>query len=136
MQKLFTPEQQDILRANPYTLSVNDRLIKFTVEFKRFILDEIAKPGVTQKKAFEKAGYDIDILGHHRVYGTVKAIRKEAASPKGLHETGPSKDRLAKADLSKKRTETSIQELQKEVVKLQQEVRFLKKILQLPAKGS
>ena len=134
MANLFTKEQQEILRANPYTLSVNDRNIKYTVEFKRFLLNEISKPGVTHKQAFRNAGYDPDILGHNRVVGTVKKLRKEAASSKGLHETGPSKDRLAMQDLSRKRTDTAIRELQRELVRTQQELEFIKKILQLPPK--
>ena len=128
---LFTIEQQEILRANPYTLSVNDRQIRYTVEFKRYLLNETAKPGVTDKQAFIKAGYDPEILGQYRIRSTVKSVREEAASPRGLHETGPSKDKLAKEDLSKKNTEKAIKELQDEVVKLQQQVEFLKKILQM-----
>lgn len=132
MANLFTPEQQAILRMNPYTLSVSDRQIKFTVEFKRFLLNELSKPDITQKQAFRNAGYDPDIIGKSRMQGIIKNVRNEAASPKGLHETGISKDKLAQMDLSKKRTDTSIKALQDEVIKLQQEVRFLKKILQLP----
>ena len=52
MANLFTNEQQEILRANPYTLSVNDRHIKFTIPFKRFLMNEYSKPGVTLKQAF------------------------------------------------------------------------------------
>jgi hypothetical protein len=134
MANLFTPEQQEILRANPYTLSVNDRQIRFTIEFKRFLLNEIEKPGITHKQAFRNAGYDPDILGHSRVQSIILHLRRQAASPGGLRETGPSRDRLAKEDLSKKRTETAIRELQKELLKTQQELAFLKKILQLPPK--
>ena len=136
MAKQFTKVEQEILRANPFTLDVNERYIKFTVDFKRFLLNEISKPGVTHKQAFRNAGYDPDILGQNRVVNTVKAIRREAASPKGIHDTGPSRDRLARQDLSKKRYETAIKELQQELVKTQQELEFIKKILQLPSKDA
>ena len=132
MPKLFTEEEQAILRANPYTLCVSADKIKYTIEFKRFILNEVQKPGVTHTRAFRNAGYDPDILGEGRIRASVKAFRREAASPKGLHETGPSKDTLAKKDLEKKHTKTAIKDLQHEVIKLQQEIEFLKKILQLP----
>lgn len=132
MAKLFTKEEQESLRANPYTLSVNDRQIKFTLEFKRYLLNEISKPGVTHKMAFRKVGYDPDVLGVTRIESLISKIRKQAASPKGLHETGPSRSRLAEKDLSKKRTDAAIRELQRELLKTQQELAFLKKILQLP----
>lgn len=132
MAYLFTKEQQEELRLNPYTLSVNDRQIKFTVEFKRYLLNEISKPGVTHKMAFRKAGYDPDVFGVRRIESIVTTTRRQAASPKGLHETGRSKSRLGEKDLSKKRTDAAIRELQRELMKTQQELAFLKKILQLP----
>lgn len=131
MANLFTPEQQDELRANPYTLSVNDRQIKFTVAFKRYLLNEYSKPGITLKKAFRNAGYDPDVLGPYRIRSIINRIRKEAASPEGLREK-VQKSRLAEQDLTRKRQETAIRELQRELVKTQQELAFLKKILQLP----
>ena len=117
---------------NPYTLSVTDKQIKFTIEFKRFLLDELAKPGVSYKQAFRNAGYDPNILGRSRILSVVCSVRKEAASPKGLRETGPSKVRLAEQDLSKRQMRASIKELQNELVRTQQELEFVKKILQLP----
>ena len=118
MANLFTKEEQEILRANPYTLSVNDRQIKFTVEFKRYLLNEIAKPGVTHKMAFRKLGYDPEMLGAHRVDTIVRSARKQAASPEG--------------PLSPEVIDTRLRDLQKELLKTQQELAFLKKILQLP----
>ena len=132
MSNLFTNEQQEMLRANPYTLSVDDRQIKFTVPFKRFILNEYAKPGVTLKQAFRNAGYDPDMLGPSRIRYAIRRIRKEAASPEGLRETVRTTSKLAEEDLAKKRAATAIRELQQELLKTQQELAFLKKILQLP----
>ena len=34
-KSLFTKEQQEALARNPFTLSVNDHQIRFTVEFKK-----------------------------------------------------------------------------------------------------
>lgn len=134
MANLFTPEQQEILRANPYTLGVNDRQIRFTIAFKRFILNEYAKPGITLNQAFRNAGYDPDMLGRYRIRSAIRHIREEAASPEGFRETKRSNSKLAKDDLTKKRTQTAIKELQHELLKTQQELAFLKKILQLPPK--
>lgn len=132
MANLFTKEQQEILRANPYTLSVTDRKIRFTAMFKRLLLSEIAKPGVTQKQAFRNLGYDPEILGMSRVISTVKNVRAQAASPQGLHDPDIYSKRLAREDLSRKQTEAAIKDLQKELLRTQQELAFVKKILQLP----
>ncbi len=136
MAKQFTKEEQAVLKCNPYTLNVSDHWIKYTVEFKHFLLSELAKPGVTYKAAFKKAGYDPDVLGWERIAGAVRSIRQEAASPQGLHETGPSQSERLKEDLTKKRTETAIRELQEEVVYRQQQVDFLKKTLRLTYKDT
>lgn len=132
MAILFTPEQQEILRANPYTLSVNDHQIKFSIAFKRFILNEYAKSGITLEQAFRNAGYDPGILGSSRIRSAIRNIRAEAASPEGLRETTSSRNKLAEKDLAAKRTQTAIKELQRELLKTQQELALLKKILQLP----
>ncbi len=132
MANLFTKEQQEILRANPYTLSVSERQIRFTAEIKRRLLSEIAKSGVTYKQAFPNLGYDPELLGKSRMLSTVSNTRAQVSSPQGLHDPGFSSKRLAKEDLSRKRTETAIKELQKELLRTQQELSFVKKILQLP----
>ena len=132
MANLFTKEQQEILRANPYTLSVSERQIRFTAEFKRRLLSEISKSGVTYKQAFRNLGYDPELLGKSRMLSTVSNTRAQVSSPQGLRDPGFSSKRLAKEDLSRKRTETAIKELQKELLRTQQELSFVKKILQLP----
>lgn len=131
MEKRFTKEEQELLRSNPYTLTVSEHQIKFTVEFKRYLLSETAKPGVSYNAAFIKAGYDPAMLGSVRISSVVKNARKQAASPRGLHETAPSRSKLLKEDLARKRTQTAIRELQEEMIRLQQQVDFLKKTLQL-----
>ena len=136
MKHPFSEDQVMILASNPYTLFVNSDMIKFTVDFKRYLLKEIGKPEVTIKKAFANAGYDPEILGDERISSVVRRIRREASSAKGLHETGVLKPKLAEEDLSKKHMKTAIRELQDEVVKLQQQVDFLKKILLLYSEDS
>lgn len=125
----FTREQKEALEINPFTLSVNDYQIRFTVEFKKYLLAEREKNGTPWKDVFRKAGYDPDVLGKRRIDAIIKAVKKEASSPKGLHETTSVK-RLSK-DLERKQTQKAIQDLQNEVIRLQQQVEFLKKIQML-----
>ena len=54
----FTKEQKESLKSNPFTLSVNDYQIRFTVEFKKFLLSERGKNATPWKEIFRKAGYD------------------------------------------------------------------------------
>ena len=119
----FTKEQRESIAANPFTLSVNDYQVRFTLEFKRFLLAEREKHGTPYKEIFRKAGYDPDVFGAKRIDHTAQKIRKEAASPKGLHETAAKKPR------SKDRQQmmAAIRDLQEEVLDLQQQIMFLKK---------
>lgn len=125
----FTKEQKEFLESNPFTLSVNDYQIKFTIEFKKFLLAERQKNNTPWKEIFRKAGYDPDIFGQTRISAIVRNIQAEAKSPKGLHETSPSKQ-LDKT-IEKKQTQKAIRELQDEVIRLQQQIEFLKKIQML-----
>lgn len=125
----FTPEQREILQANPFTLYVDDRQIRFTLEFKQYMLVEREKNGTPWKEVFRKAGYDPEILGEARITKAVSSVRKEAASERGLHETS-SKKRLIKID-EKQKDKKAIRDLQQEVIRLRQEIEFLKKIQML-----
>ena len=125
----FTEEQLKDLKNNPFTLSVNEYQIRFTVEFKKFLLNEREKNGTPWKEIFRKAGYDPAVWGKCRIDAIAKAVRKEAVSPKGLHET-VSKKSIEKGN-ERKQTQKAIQQLQEEVIRLQQQVEFLKKIQML-----
>lgn len=125
----FTPNQIEELKSNPFTLSVNELQIRFTVEFKKFLLAERKKNGTPWKEIFRKAGYDPETIGKDRMYAVIKAVRKQAASPEGLHETITIK-KLEKGN-ERKQTQMAIKQLQDEVIRLQQQVEFLKKIQML-----
>ena len=127
----FTPEQKEILQANPFTLFVDDNCIRFTVEFKRYLLEEREKNGTPWKEVFRKAGYDPDILGEARITKIVSITRNQAASEKGLRET-ISKKHMVKLK-EKQSDKKAIRDLQNEVIHLRQQVEFLKKIQMLKA---
>lgn len=124
-KKTFTEEEQEILRSNPFTLQVTENQIRFTVEFKRFLLEEREKNGTKWKEIFRKAGYDPEILGPIRIERIPAKVKKEAMSSRGLHETA------AKTGYSKEnervQTQKAIRQLQDEVLRLQQQIEFLKK---------
>ena len=98
---------------------------------KNFFLTECEKNNTPWKDVFRKAGYDPEVLGKDRLYAVIKGIRKQAASPEGLHETITKKNSLKGNE--RKQTQRAIKQLQEEVVRLQQQVEFLKKIQMLKA---
>ena len=124
-RKQFTEQQIEILKQNPFTASVSEKQIRFTVEFKRFLLSEREKNGTQWKCIFQKAGYNPDILGESRILRIVDRVRTEAASPKGLHETA-AKNHYSKEN-ERVQTQKAIRQLQEEVLRLQQQIEFLKK---------
>lgn len=125
----FTAEQKSILKSNPYTFSISDHRIQYTLAFKQFFMEESRK-GNTSINIFIAAGYDPKILGKQRIYTFAKYLRLEAQSPEGLR--GPKRYKceadFAQKELDKERTSTAIKDLQKQVVHLEQELEFLKKI--------
>ena len=125
----FTPKQKEALAANPFTLSVNDYQIRFTIEFKKYLLAERERNGTPWKVIFQKAGYDPEILGTKRMEAIIRRIRDEAASVQGFRETASQKTKSR--DFEQKNSQKAIQELQTEVIHLQQQIEFLKKIQML-----
>ena len=125
----YTEEEIRHLAGNPYTCSVTKTGIRFTLDFKEFVMREV-KAGNTSVKIFKKAGYDPETIGTKRIYSFVKHIKEEAASPNGLRPTTEYKKMKAFAakQLEKEKESAAIKELQEQVVYLEQQVAFLKKI--------
>lgn len=135
----FTQNQMDLLMSNPFTAKVSPHRILFTLEFKRFAMDEINKPGMTANKVFKKAGYDVDIIGRERVKSSMAAIKREAASPYGLQEPKEGTreqmlQRRLREDITQKHTKTALKDLNERVIHLEQQIEFLKKISHLDKK--
>ena len=132
-RKPFTEEQLKELRMNPYTHSVTPKVIKFTVEFKEFLYNELKKEGMTTRKVFEAAGYNTEWFTKQTLDSVRRTVRKEAESPTGFKPpTGLSSRKktelFQQKDLSKQKTDQSIKELQERIVNLEQQLEFLKKI--------
>ena len=121
----FTDEERAELLANPYTARITECSVIFTLAFKQLVMDNIDLPGMDSRKVFRLAGYSDSLFTPNVRRYIVKAIRKEAASEKGLQEPPP---RKAKACNNRnKRSETEFRELQERVTILEQQISFLKK---------
>lgn len=77
---MFTKEQIDELRLNPYTYHVSNTTIKFTEEFKdafwRLYLQDMPLRDIVRT-----LGYDYDVLGEKRVGGFIYNLRKNRLTP-------------------------------------------------------
>lgn len=129
----FTDAQIQELRQNPYTYSVSAQRITFTIDFKKFFVEQVKKPKMTTEKIFLAAGYDPNMFTRSARNAIRLRILREASSPegfkspRGLSAAGKTAQFAAK-DLSRQKTDQSIKEMQKRIVHLEQQIEFLKKI--------
>lgn len=101
----------------------------FKKEFWRLSIE-----GCTGNTDFRKLGYDPEVLGFERVHNITKRIRRAAKTPEGLKGKAKSRMRISKenfsnAQLEKLSRRESEQRLQDEIVYLQQQMAFLKKLM-------
>lgn len=129
-KKYFNEDEIKILKANKYTYYVSTTQIRFTKEFKELFYEEF-KAGKNPNDIVEKLGYDLKILGPRRPGSIAFHIREEYEKHSSFH-TGrldsikPVED-ITDEDIS---TSAKLFKLQAKVKYLEQQVEFLKKILQ------
>ena len=131
-RKLFTDEQQQLLRQNPYIFSLTDTRITLTKEFKELFMTAY-KAGESPRKILEDHGFDINIIGERRIWNISNHIRTEYKKYGEFHEGyGPRGEAAKHATLTDDPNPVSvadeIKHLQHEVDYLKQEIEFLKKI--------
>lgn len=120
----FTPEQQEILRNNQYTIRVTVDTLSLSKEFKELFYQEYLA-GSIPRDILQKYGYPIEILGKQRIWGITHCIKKEYerdGSFRDIRSNGPSS--IPEPCTS----EDKIKKLEHQVKYLTQEVEFLKKI--------
>ena len=136
IKKKCTPAEVEALRANPYTEKVTERQISFTLAFKEAFW-RLSVEGCTGNMALRKLGYDPEILGFERVHNITKRIRSAARTPEGIRGAKKSRMRISReqfsqAELEKMSRRESERRLQNEIVYLQQQMAFLKKLMRQP----
>ncbi len=135
-KKKFSPEEVEALRTNRYTERVTAEQISFTLAFKEEFW-RLSVEGCTGNMAFRKLGYDPEVLGFERVHNITKRIRRAARTPEGLKGKARlrmriSKENFSSAELEKMSRRESERRLQNEIVHLQQQMAFLKKLMRQP----
>lgn len=129
-RKLFTEEQQQLLRQNPYVHSVTGTRLQLTREFKEIFLASY-NAGNTPREILINYGFDINIIGERRVWSISQHIRSEYEKYGEFHEGYGKRatQALQNPDLSHPASEKDeIRQLRSEVNYLRQEIEFLKKI--------
>lgn len=129
-RKIFTEEQQQLLRQNPYVYSVTASRLQLTREFKEIFMAAY-NTGESPREILVDHGFDIDIIGERRIWSISQHIRSEYKQHGEFHEGyGPRSRRTAAGSLpDQPMTEKEeIQQLRHEVDYLKQEMEFLKKI--------
>lgn len=123
-RRYYTDNEKTEILANPYTFRMTDTQVFFTLEFKKFVVKE-KQNGLSNRKIFEKAGYDNDFFSVDVRDGVVKRILTEYNSEEGLR--APQNPKYARTIAKKKHRETEIKELEARVDKLEKMIEFLKK---------
>ena len=131
-RKLFTEEQQQLLRQNPYIYSVTDTRITLTKEFKELFMTAY-KAGESPRKILGDHGFDISIIGERRTWSICQHIRTEYKQYGEFHEGYGPRGEAARHDAPKDTAKPvsgadEIKQLRHEVDYLKQEIEFLKKI--------
>lgn len=124
-KKVFTNEEIEMLRSNPYTYTITPHILSFTKEFKELFWKEY-QAGAVPRQILEQYGYPAEVLGKERIWGIAHAIKKQYYSEEGLHEG--SLQRKKSSDDSPATAQEALVKLQHEMEYLKQEVEFLKKI--------
>ena len=126
-KKTLSQEQVEKLKQNIYVLNVSEKSITYTNEFKiQFIAD--SNNGMSSREIFEKAGFDIDVLGSRRIESAGSRWR-HAYKTKGViglddtrrnHSGRPRKRELTEKEIVKKQAA--------EIAYLKAEIDLLKKL--------
>ena len=82
----FTDQQVAELRKNPYVKNVSNKAITYEEKFKEYFYLEKAK-GFTPSQIFEKAGFDIKVVGQSRIIQFSRRIKIQAARDEGFSDT-------------------------------------------------
>ena len=128
----YTEEELIEIQNNPYTLYATSCKVVFNMAFKKYVVAESKKPGMTSRKIFIKAGYRDGLFTAQVMYKQVFKILEEARSNEGLKDPCIPKYKT----VPKKQTAARIAALETQVLKLQQQVDFLKKIRHLEETGT
>ncbi len=126
-RRLFSQEEIDELKKNPYTYKVTAAQIKFTPEFKEYFWDQYQK-GILPREILKLCGYDPDLIGDTRMGGILQHIKQAVQEGVEFHSEYRRRSPVASDKSNPSTPSEEIKQLRSEVQYLRKEVEFLKKI--------
>lgn len=121
----FTEEQVEQLRVNPYVVSVTEKYINYSEEFKELFLIDYER-GMTPSLIFSKYGFDPKVLGIKRRDNFVQRVKAEAQRLDGFKDKR--KENSGRPATKELTPEEEIARLKHKNKILQQENDFLKRV--------
>ncbi|AJS57777.1 tranposase [Paenibacillus sp. IHBB 10380] len=87
-KKIFSEKEIEELSKNPYVKSVTSKGITYSDAFKQLFISE-NKKGKLAREIFEECGFDVNVIGLHRVRSSGKRWRANYRENGvlGLHDT-------------------------------------------------
>jgi len=136
---LLTPEAIEELKKSPYVANVSEKVVRFTEEFKEIFWSKYQK-GVAAPIILEQLGIDPAWLGESRVAGIRQHIKRQARRIEGFKDHRL--DQPGRVKVSDDRVNSNyifdvkkrLRRLENETAYMQQELEFVKKILQAGVK--
>lgn len=126
-KKMFSEEEQALLRQSPYVISVTERQVVFSETFKAHAYEEYQK-GNLMKEIFRSHGLDPDILGDTRIYGFTENLKRKARAGKKF---GDDRRNNLGRPLSERILEKSEIDYQKEISRLEARITLLEQEIEL-----
>jgi hypothetical protein len=127
--KIFSKEEIETLRANPYVKSVTENMVRFTTEFKEEFWRRYYNECQSPRKIVEELGLDPEVLGRKRIDGIAMHIKEQAEKEDGFRENR----KMPKTEITTQNKTFSpskaISKMQHKIAYMEQELEFIKKII-------
>ena len=75
MRKIFSNDEIEALKKNPFVLECSEKWIAYTFDFKKYALEEYSR-GVSTREIWRRAGFDIRRWNHDYPKDCLKRWRK------------------------------------------------------------
>ncbi len=124
-KKLFTDEEVEQFKINPFTFNVTKSHISFTIEAKTIFWNEYNN-GIPLKIILKNHGYPPEVLGDGRIDGILKILKMQSKSKDGFTQ-GTYKRTTSNID-DNLPLDQQVRLLRGEVSFLKSQMEFLKKI--------
>ena len=124
--KLFTADQVDQLRQNPYVEKVNEKTIKYTDTFREEFLRQYQQ-GINPAAIVQNLGFDPRVLGRGRLHSIAQRLtridKERGGDLRDMRHQGSGRPRKRERTM-----EEENERLRHENIYLKQQLDFVKKI--------